>query len=604
MFADETSDAVLDDDLGTLRYRNDKLLKTRFESIFEKYSRDFTGVGDEINLATGEVEVNNGHLSGMRNETDTGTDEDSKGKSLLRAMTEAAVAEDSYFDNEGADEVLQSIEEIAENAAMSSDEEEDVPMNSDEELFAPVQSQADFFAPAVPLSSSTARSDPANSDCDSLFETRNAARSDSPDSLFEVPNPTRFDSPDSLFEVQQPGEDSACGDTTNSSMESIQDQDIDETVILGKFGPQIGEEVLAIVRRAQTVAAEAHIEPAWRIPANVVPPKPSRSPSDSRTPLGSAPPQPEVQRSLSPDHGKSLWKPSMQRPTARSKHQMRFRTTIRADSEDPLQEDFDFQDEDPAEFESGDEEWKAAEGEDDDDYEDDRELDNTRAKRRKIDDEPVALMKQGFCAFCRGKWASRGGVFVHWAHLVRDADKTGKDPDDVHDMQYIRAYRATANTKRKAPRLAVGDFKAMVELHEGGGLSFAEIAKCKALRTRKTGPVLNEVYDRFRTPSGNGGSVDKRPWSEKELQILDEVRQNPLQEVAAISKRLPGRSNTDIGNKLAEIWLKPFRDRQMVPEAEEVQSRQQYGRRHHRQSSVDILVIKDEESDDELFGPR
>jgi hypothetical protein len=47
-------------------------LKSKFEAIFEKYGKDFTGVGDEIDLETGEIVVNNGHLLGMTEETDEG----------------------------------------------------------------------------------------------------------------------------------------------------------------------------------------------------------------------------------------------------------------------------------------------------------------------------------------------------------------------------------------------------------------------------------------------------------------------------------------------------------------------------------------------------
>ncbi|KAL1896718.1 hypothetical protein Cpir12675_002666 [Ceratocystis pirilliformis] len=47
-------------------------LKSTFEHIFEKYERDFTGIGDEIDLRTGEIVVDNGHLTSMRHERDTG----------------------------------------------------------------------------------------------------------------------------------------------------------------------------------------------------------------------------------------------------------------------------------------------------------------------------------------------------------------------------------------------------------------------------------------------------------------------------------------------------------------------------------------------------
>ncbi|KAI5864697.1 hypothetical protein GGS23DRAFT_459673 [Durotheca rogersii] len=43
-------------------------LKSAFETIFEKYERDFTGVGDEIDLETGEVVVDNGHLLSLQDD--------------------------------------------------------------------------------------------------------------------------------------------------------------------------------------------------------------------------------------------------------------------------------------------------------------------------------------------------------------------------------------------------------------------------------------------------------------------------------------------------------------------------------------------------------
>lgn len=58
------------------RARNDLRLKSIFESIFEKYSRDFSGIADEINLQTGEIVVDRGHVNGMRDETDPGCEKD------------------------------------------------------------------------------------------------------------------------------------------------------------------------------------------------------------------------------------------------------------------------------------------------------------------------------------------------------------------------------------------------------------------------------------------------------------------------------------------------------------------------------------------------
>lgn len=65
-----------DADFHERRARNDLRLKSVFESIFEKYGKDFSGIADEINLQTGEIVVNRGHVHGMRDETDPGCEED------------------------------------------------------------------------------------------------------------------------------------------------------------------------------------------------------------------------------------------------------------------------------------------------------------------------------------------------------------------------------------------------------------------------------------------------------------------------------------------------------------------------------------------------
>lgn len=51
--------------LEQARARASNKLKSRFESIFAKYERDFTGIGDEIDLRTGRVVVDNGHLQSI-----------------------------------------------------------------------------------------------------------------------------------------------------------------------------------------------------------------------------------------------------------------------------------------------------------------------------------------------------------------------------------------------------------------------------------------------------------------------------------------------------------------------------------------------------------
>ncbi|KAK3953520.1 hypothetical protein QBC32DRAFT_234498 [Pseudoneurospora amorphoporcata] len=44
-------------------------LKSAFENIFEKYGKDFDGIGDEIDLRTGEIVVDNGHIKSLRTDT-------------------------------------------------------------------------------------------------------------------------------------------------------------------------------------------------------------------------------------------------------------------------------------------------------------------------------------------------------------------------------------------------------------------------------------------------------------------------------------------------------------------------------------------------------
>ncbi|KAG7005947.1 hypothetical protein G7Y79_00017g043290 [Physcia stellaris] len=65
------------------RARNDLHLKSRFEAIFEKYGRDFSDVGDEIDFQTGKVVVDKGHLKSMANEQDVGGGNNSSGQSVL-----------------------------------------------------------------------------------------------------------------------------------------------------------------------------------------------------------------------------------------------------------------------------------------------------------------------------------------------------------------------------------------------------------------------------------------------------------------------------------------------------------------------------------------
>jgi len=77
-----TADYDPDAGLYQKRAKNDQRLKSVFESIFEKYEKDFEGIGDEIDLDTGEVVVNNGHLLRMTDEKDVGNENASSNDQL------------------------------------------------------------------------------------------------------------------------------------------------------------------------------------------------------------------------------------------------------------------------------------------------------------------------------------------------------------------------------------------------------------------------------------------------------------------------------------------------------------------------------------------
>ncbi|KAL6813450.1 hypothetical protein GGI42DRAFT_175294 [Trichoderma sp. SZMC 28013] len=58
--------------LSVERAYADQRFQITMAHIFEKYGRDFEGIGDEIDLVTGEIVVNNGHVRNMRDEGDVG----------------------------------------------------------------------------------------------------------------------------------------------------------------------------------------------------------------------------------------------------------------------------------------------------------------------------------------------------------------------------------------------------------------------------------------------------------------------------------------------------------------------------------------------------
>ena len=76
-------------------------LKSTFEDIFTKYEYDFSNVGDEIDLETEEVIVDNGHLSGMLDEQDVGR---AVADQCLRCFEPEIVGEEEEVEKEEEEE--------------------------------------------------------------------------------------------------------------------------------------------------------------------------------------------------------------------------------------------------------------------------------------------------------------------------------------------------------------------------------------------------------------------------------------------------------------------------------------------------------------------
>ncbi|KAK2743150.1 myb-like dna-binding domain protein [Colletotrichum kahawae] len=91
-------------------------LKSTFEHIFAKYEKDFTGIGDEIDLKTGKVVINNGHLENMRHERDMGVPDEEEEEDEGMLLEEAFGSDDEEEDDE---------EHGAETAGQPDEEEEE-----------------------------------------------------------------------------------------------------------------------------------------------------------------------------------------------------------------------------------------------------------------------------------------------------------------------------------------------------------------------------------------------------------------------------------------------------------------------------------------------
>ncbi|CZR55463.1 uncharacterized protein PAC_05351 [Phialocephala subalpina] len=249
----EVEDAQLDydpeSDLQQKRARLDYKLKSTFEAIFEKYGKDFDGVGDEIDLATGEIVVNNGHILEMLDERDAG--DVGRAQSVPTEVTEESEDLPSSALEEEVSEIDEEDEELEDEG---SEEGSDDDMLEDDMILRGF-SQANRFLRASP----------------ELGTLRKPV----------VPQPKPRKVP-----VQPPV-------VPKKSLPS-------RSEILAQFGPKLGPQIVEYVSK-QSVPKDSHVEPAWRAP-EIPAFEPRRRESKKHVVL---PPEPE--RSPSPEEATSIW---------------------------------------------------------------------------------------------------------------------------------------------------------------------------------------------------------------------------------------------------------------------------------------------------------
>lgn len=124
-------------DFNRKRRHNALRLKNRFTDIIERYGHDFEDVGDVIDLGTGRVVVDNGHLSNMERELDPaydlcawGEDEDDEEEEEGEG---GFVVDEEEIDELGFDMLTEGEIEALRTGSVKMDDEGDVVLNEERE---------------------------------------------------------------------------------------------------------------------------------------------------------------------------------------------------------------------------------------------------------------------------------------------------------------------------------------------------------------------------------------------------------------------------------------------------------------------------------------
>lgn len=279
-------------DLQATRQKLDNRLKSTFEAIFEKYGKDFSGVGDEIDLRTGEIVVDNGHVAEMHAETDAGEE---RGRGMLRAFT-------------GEPEQTRLPQRVVEDADDTDEAHED--MDTDYHVRGRQMLRAFTQEPDLGRDAGT---DEDEYDRDtSKLNMIDEDESDDDDILYQSSGviPAKFMAPPPRPPLRKPYQHNpqsrlhAPKSVPSKRPSSSSAAYPPEPDILAQFGQELGPRIAEYVSRQKSVD-EGSIDPKWRTPA-----LPAAT-AGNRPILKSIILQPDTERSPSPN-GNSLWAPEKQ----------------------------------------------------------------------------------------------------------------------------------------------------------------------------------------------------------------------------------------------------------------------------------------------------
>ncbi|OBT73189.1 hypothetical protein VF21_08706 [Pseudogymnoascus sp. 05NY08] len=287
-------------DLQATRQKLDNKLKSTFEAIFEKYGKDFTGVGDEIDLRTGEIIVDNGHVAEMHAETDAG---EARGRGMLRAFTE--------------EPELSRLPEDVEDSDATDEADED--MDTDYDVRGRQMLRAFTQEPELGRDDVTEEDEKEYDGDTSKLNPIDEDESDDDDILYQnsgvIPAKSMAPPPRPPLHRTHQQKSQSSSHTPKSvpkqRLWSTGAADRSEPHILARFDQELGPRIDEYVSRQKSVDEDS-IDPKWRTPA-----LPAAT-AGKRPILKSMILQPDTERSPSPN-GDSLWAPEKTKRRRRRK---------------------------------------------------------------------------------------------------------------------------------------------------------------------------------------------------------------------------------------------------------------------------------------------